>query len=538
LGRAAAPAVGRALAADGRLRELAASLAAARPLLGALVAPFVDQRLHDRVGYGSLGDYGRECLGVGARTLREWARVGRALAGLPLLRGAVVSGELSWTVARLVAGLATPETEAACLASVRGRTVRAVAAIVSAVREVSGLAADPDAQEPDGEERVRVWVPCTRSEATLWYAAVELARRVAGEALCDWQCAERVAAEAASAIGGPAPGEPPGGDDPPVAGSAGAGGGPAAPEHGLREEAFPGLSWQSPARELAPELAELGRDLESCSPRELDRRLRAAVAWLQAVDFETGGWLRVVRDLRLFAELGFASFERYVEERLDLSPRTARRLVALARTGRRAPAAATAFRAGHIHAFQALAVVRVATTPASAEAWVARARAVTLRRLEDEVEARERDVRTAIAFRAPPAVADFFLAMLARAGSLERLLAHAIQTWVLHGEAFSDYADFTRDGFRCAVPGCTGRRDLHSHHLWMRSHQGPDVPWNRITLCWVHHRRGVHGGNLRIQGFAPDQLVFELGAESPERFASGDVRILGDAPDPGDENAR
>jgi hypothetical protein len=75
----------------------------------------------------------------------------------------------------------------------------------------------------------------------------------------------------------------------------------------------------------------------------------------------------------------------------------------------------------------------------------------------------------------------------------------------------------------------------------MRSHHGPDVPWNRITLCWVHHRRGVHSGNLRIEGLAPDQLVFELGPEPVECFASGDLRIgyapcasagpLGEGPD-------
>lgn len=44
------------------------------------------------------------------------------------------------------------------------------------------------------------------------------------------------------------------------------------------------------------------------------------------------------------------------------------------------------------------------------------------------------------------------------AGLLERLLAHAIVTWVERGEQFDDYADFERDGHRCSVPGCTARR--------------------------------------------------------------------------------
>jgi hypothetical protein len=244
-----------------------------------------------------------------------------------------------------------------------------------------------------------------------------------------------------------------------------------------------------------------------------------------------GRVLRQMVDRRLFAEIGFEGLERYARERLDLSPRTARRLVALARTEHRAPAVATAFRLGRIQAFQAQAIARIAT-PATAEAWVVRAEGSTLRRLEDEIEAHWSSIPgaspprpAAIAFHAPPDVAVFFLAMLARAGSLERLLAHAIATWVEQGEQFEDYADFERDGFRCAVPGCTCRRNLHSHHLRLRSRGGPDVPENRITLCAQHHQRGVHGGTLRIGGRAPDQLVYELGADPPERFRSGDLRI-------------
>jgi hypothetical protein len=123
---------------------------------------------------------------------------------------------------------------------------------------------------------------------------------------------------------------------------------------------------------------------------------------------------------------------------------------------------------------------------ATASAWVERARAVSLRRLEDEVAAAEPSVRpAAIAFRAPPEVAALFLAMLARAGSLEVLLAHAITQ------------PLPRAG-------------------------GPDEPWNRTTLCAFHHHRGVHTGVVRITGRAPDALVFELAGE---RWRSGDVRV-------------
>jgi hypothetical protein len=113
--------------------------------------------------------------------------------------------------------------------------------------------------------------------------------------------------------------------------------------------------------------------------------------------------------------------------------------------------------------------------------------------------------------------------MLARAGSLERLLAHAIQTWVELGGQFRDYADFVPDGFRCTVPGCTARRNLQSHHIRFRSAGGPDEAWNRTTLCAHHHQRGVHGATVRISGSAPAGLRFALGPEPAERFEPGEV---------------
>ena len=161
-----------------------------------------------------------------------------------------------------------------------------------------------------------------------------------------------------------------------------------------------------------------------------------------------------------------------------------------------------------------------------AAAWVVRAQRVTLRRLEDDLAA---EPRTVLAFRAPPEVADLFLALVRRVG-LARLLAHAITTWVALGKEFRDLPDFERDDYRCTVPGCTARRNLHSHHIWFRGRGGPDVAWNRTTVCAFHHQRAVHSaaGGVRIRGRAPDALVFELGADRGERFGSGDLPCAND----------
>jgi hypothetical protein len=490
--------------ADARLRELVAKRARVRPVLAALAIALLTRRGYEPLGFRSLGDWSRERIGVGARSVREWARVGRALAELPRLHQAVLAGEVSWTVARKVVAHATPENEEAFLATVRGRSVRAVEILLRAA-----FPGEPESSAED--ERVSVRVPCSPEVSTKWVAALELARRVAGENLPTWECAEAIAAECASAVPGVENQRP----QPPERRKKRR----AAEdrdESGYRALVWPHLSWRRSDVRRDASLQRLTQGLDTCSPRALDRRFRRAIAFLQQVDLEIGRVLRQLVDRTLYAELGFESFEHYVRERLDLSPRTARRLVRLARAEHRAPAVANAFREGRITLLQAEVLLRGGS--------VERAEQVTLRRLEDDVPERK------VEFRAPKEVAELFGALVGAFG-LEAMLDHAIATWLLTGRAFRDYADFERDGFRCTVPACSARRNLHSHHILFRSAGGPDETWNRTTLCAFHHERGVHAGMIGIRGRAPTELTYELGVGA---FRSGDrkksVELLGVEP--------
>jgi hypothetical protein len=477
--------------ADERLRELVRTRAGLRPRLGALAEAVVQRRAYEKLGFRSLGDWSRERIGVGARATREWARVWRALRGLPRLCAAVLLGEVSWTVARKIVALATPENEAACLETVRGRSVRAVEAMVEAVRALEEPAAAAEAAED--EERVHVRIACSARLATRWAAAVELARRVSGEPLPTWEAAEAIAAEGASARGAPEVEEGArsrGRSRPPRSESSAC---------GLRAVRWPWLRWDSPAGPQDP----LEEDLADASPLELDRRFRAATAFLQRVDFEIGRVLRQIVERRLYRELGFESFEHYVVERLDLSPRTARRLVRLARAPE---AVATAFREGRITLLAAEAILRGAPLDET----------VTLRRLEEQV-------RSEVDFWAPRSVARLFLAMVASMG-FEGLLDHAVATWIALAQPGHEV--FERDRWWCTAPACSARRNLHRHHIVYRSHQGPDEAWNLTTLCAWHHQRGVHAGALRIRGRAPDDLVFDLPVG---RFLSGDRKLVAQA---------
>jgi len=147
-----------------------------------------------------------------------------------------------------------------------------------------------------------------------------------------------------------------------------------------------------------------------------------------------------------------------------------------------------------------------------------------------------------ISFNAPPESARFFRAVLeavrerlaeARSApvsegeAFEAMLDHAIGSWQeSDARARRDHRIFERDGWRCAVPGCTSHRNLQIHHVVFRSHGGGDEPENLITLCAWHHQRGVHGGLVRITGRAPDRLRFEMGLREGEPpllvYESGD----------------
>jgi hypothetical protein len=479
--------------ADGRLRELVGARATVRPRLGALAEALVQGRAHEKLGFRCLGDWSRERIGVGAPAVSEWARVWRALRDLPRLRAAVFAGEVSWRVARKIVALATPGNEEACLETVRGRSVRAVETMIEALRAVEAPAGV--AEGADDEERVRVRIECSARLATKWAAAVELARRASGEQLSVWEAAEAIAAEAASALGAPELEEDASDERSPS--RSGRARRAESSECGLRAVRWPWLRWDELSGPQEAESVE--SDLADATPLELDHRFRAAIAFLQRVDFEIGRILRQILERGLHRELGFERFDDYVVERLDLSPRTARRLVRLTRAPE---AVATAFREGRITLLAAEAVLRGAPLDET----------VTLRKLQEQVQPE-------IDFGAPEEVARLFLAMVARVG-LERLLDHAIATWL--ATAQPGHEVFERDGWRCTAPACSARRNLHRHHIVYRSHRGPDDPWNLTTLCAWHHQRGVHGRGLKIRGRAPDDLDFELGVG---RFRSGDRKI-------------
>src|SRR5947209_16944626 len=106
---------------------------------------------------------------------------------------------------------------------------------------------------------------------------------------------------------------------------------------------MPALDWSDDQEALPDDVEALTRGAEDLNAFALDQRMRAALRALQRVDFQMGHLLRLLFARRLHRLLGFPSAARYAEERLRLSARKARALVALDRRSAALPALAAAY---------------------------------------------------------------------------------------------------------------------------------------------------------------------------------------------------
>jgi hypothetical protein len=114
-----------------------------------------------------------------------------------------------------------------------------------------------------------------------------------------------------------------------------------------------------------------------------------------------------------------------------------------------------------------------------------------------------------------------------RGRAFERMVALAMLEWI----SAPRHRDpvFERDGWRCAVPACRSRRNLHDHHVVFRSHGGDNARDNRVTVCAAHHLHALHRGRIRASGRAPHAIAWEMGV----RFGAGNpqepmARLVGD----------
>jgi hypothetical protein len=338
------------------------------------------------------------------------------------------------------------------------------------------------------------------------------------------------------------------------------------------------------------ELQALTAGLERADAFELDDRFRRVLSMEQRLDARIGPLLARVWERWVHRALGYSSREAYARERLGMDATRARALVRLERAAALSRPFARAYRTGSLSAVKAgVLVPLVSADPLGSfmELWVAWAKRVTVRRLREDVEwalaledtdpvafrrtgglppearddqsivndaARiERGVpdreigaplrghaadrapaieSCTVRFFGPAEVVQLFRAVLCTVRRrLEReVLDHVLSCWgAFDGKVAAQHRIFERDGWRCAVPGCTSMQNLHDHHIRFRSAGGSNEPTNRVTLCAFHHLRGVHAARLRCFGRAPHGLTWQLGIRSAAAplvaYRSGDVQL-------------
>ncbi|MCZ7618454.1 MAG: HNH endonuclease [Myxococcota bacterium] len=567
--------------AESELAQLTAASGPLRRTLAAICARLLETRAYERLCYARLRDYARERAGLSARQLQDLAHAHRAFATLPGLERALVANELPWSKVRLLTRVATPDDEERWIERARLLSIRQLEQEVRAARGHAEGDLDAEADPPRVRVTLHCTPAVREQWLLAREFAERVSgQSLREDEALEWVTAEALSAVSidASRIGirtrTEAGTRTEIGTGEPVAASRPV-------DAAAHDESALDKCVRTPRpdalTDASASLDRLVAGLDEADAFELDRRLRAAIRREQTLDAAIAPLLRLVTCPEYEWNASYWKLSDSAAELLGMSASKARALLRIERAGDACPDLRTSFRDGRLSWAKAqcllplllLDIDRV-RAPDWRRRWVAWAEGVTVRRLEADVEralllraghhpafgrcledpARTRDpipederqmcapdidveATERLDWRVPREVASLFLAVreslrgrlravtsrpASEGDAFAAMLDHALATWTL-SDPSKPRPDpvFERDGYRCAVPGCSSRMGFHDHHVVFRSHQGSDELANRLTLCVFHHQRCLHAGRLRIRGLAPDRLVFELGVRPGRR---------------------
>jgi hypothetical protein len=401
------------------------------------------------LGFSSLAAYALERC---ERSVR-WAEGARCLARrvevLPRLREALAAGRMSWSMAEVVARVATPADEVRWIEMAASRTVRQMRLLVAeglttglAENLANGVATCVEAASPsvyarvtggrglaarmcsdaDGEGSATeemATLTCTVNREDAWlFEATRCLLEALGARTTDEQ-SEALLAEARATLQPLASAE-----------SSPASDGSQQIQQMQRRWVCELARWRDRAeamcetRLLGTLLASRGEGHREAA-QERDGSVVAAARGLAslegapdaAIDAQVRGLARALarRELELsvlllmfhradgWRRLGYATEAQYARERLGASPSLLLARRALALRLEKLPAIAAALGAGQIGVEAALQIVRVAT-PGTEAQWVTRARCRTIKHLREEVAAASTAVRWSGELDCPPPV--------------------------------------------------------------------------------------------------------------------------------------
>ena len=165
---------------DSELARLARSSGMLRVTLGDGLEALARGGGHHELGFATVEGYALERCERSARWVQESRWLSRRLAELPKVRRAVARGEVSYSMAQVLAKAADTKDEAEWLLAARQRTVRAMRELVKERAAEAGRRAETgqlSAVDAMGdEERVTLTVTVDREDAWLFEAACIMAR--------------------------------------------------------------------------------------------------------------------------------------------------------------------------------------------------------------------------------------------------------------------------------------------------------------------------------------------------------------------------
>ena len=406
-------------------------------------AEILARRLYRELGYSSIHHYAANALGFSPSRTAQFLRLAAALNRLPLLRAAVLTGQLGWTKAVIVAAIATERTEAVWLAEAQrlSRPDLAHRATLARARAREAAAA----QALEFSTRESLLPPCPPAPPTPPPTDPPPPRTAPAPHACGATSrpAGSPIAALTTVLGAPAI-RPPADGDPPSRWALFAAGG------------------ADPAGALPP-----------AGPLHVTLRFSPAQYARWAAQIERARKL-AARGSRVVP--GASSREELLLAALDeLIAAAGRDLAPIRPTGTVCPpgamrsAAASADNdAGHA----------ATATDASARQQHGPPYQIILFRCEGCGGTRIQTPLGARTLSRPTAEAAACDArVLTPEGRNVATIAPAVRRAVL-----------VRDGYRCRAPGCTGTRFLEVHHRVPRARGGTNRPDNLVTLCAACHR--------------------------------------------------
>jgi len=365
---------------DGMLAGLGRGAGALRLRLGEALEAIAVRGWHHELGFSSVGAYALERCERGPRWAAESRIVARRLAKLPLLRQALTTGTVSWSMAELLARRAAPETERGLLEDSSQLTVRALRARFG----------EKPLQNEEERERRMLTVTVDQRDGWLFECTSHLVSHLIPGSTQD-DVVHALLAEATSTLAERLP-----------AGMLVALAPSQSDETASAAWRAQRAAWCEEAEARCESHIDLSADFNgephrsqtnaASSPDVLDQHLRELAAELADKDLLLGTLAERFWRADGWRRLGYASSAQYARERLGLSLSSIKSRRILAARSKHLPALAEAVQSSRIGYEAALILSRIANRQ-TATAWIARAAERTVKQLREEVQVAELFIR-------------------------------------------------------------------------------------------------------------------------------------------------